>query len=319
MIALPISIGILTALLYLAIAIASPKRSSRFPKLAAPDGAVDTVSNPHPVDFTSELRAVKRQMAESKFDDASLELWEILKRMRASDVQPSIQASVADMLVDVLQHTRKSDQANAVAAYLSKLTASSKLPDASARSLFAKALIDDPDLVLATIETIRALRGRLRPFVSAYLMRLWLATLIGTCVGAVLGFLLGSVFVVGDPKIVFLTFCIVAPLCWVIYEIYVITTTTFELLNGTLVFRRGGLSRRTTIYEVYRIHDIVLYRSLINRFSGDSKLDLVFDKEQKPVKLRGWVKKNEIERLAFSLREVSRALRAIPAIKGILT
>jgi membrane protein YdbS with pleckstrin-like domain len=118
------------------------------------------------------------------------------------------------------------------------------------------------------------------------------------------------------------TIAFVALVLWLIvigYLIYVARTTRYEVTNGIIRITRGGLSRVVNPIELYRVHDVEVIHSPINRFSGDCRVILHFGPNLPSVTLKGWVKANETNRLQMAIRDVSRALRTNPNIKGILT
>lgn len=318
---------LIPSLIFVAIGLCARKTSSRFPRLAAREKKDDTT--PKLADLTAvnkELAPIKVLLSEGKDEEVCDALLPILQHHVAQKSPLEVQSLIAEMLASTLRGLGKPEHAQLVTDMVHSQTVESSGP-AEKESLFVMALKDDRQLTLKTLETLEALQGIQRPFATAFLWRFYVVGLASYLVTVVIFgiILIGSQSrnpglgprgdAAGGAVVAGLFVALIA----ISYRYYVVRTTRYELVSGTLKYHHGGLSRPSPYYELYRLHDVVPRRSLMNRFSGDCELQLSFEKEQHPIVLRGWVKVNEMENLAMALREISRAIRTSPAIKGILT
>jgi membrane protein YdbS with pleckstrin-like domain len=321
---IPMSVLLLIARLNL-------KKSVRFPGLNG-NGPSDAAPADRKIDFaeiSKELAPIKQLISEGKDEEVVEALWERLNKHMDLGSPIETQALLGDMLESSLK--RLGEEAHALRIHELISNQKTKLATKSLaggdESLFVMALRDDRDLTIRTLETLEAIQGIQRPFASAFAWSFyWKAAVAYAAASA-----LASIVVLGanpynrtpgrvqDGLVLSTIIGIVAALLAIAHQYYVARTTTYELRSGSLRFQHGGFFRKTPIHELYRLHTVTTRQSLINRFSGDCTFSLEFDKDQHPIVLRGWVKVNEMDRLATALREVSRALRTSAAIKGILT
>jgi len=68
---------------------------------------------------------------------------------------------------------------------------------------------------------------------------------------------------------------LVIPIPWAIYRWLVVKTTKFELTSERLVARRGIFSVETDTLELYRVHDMAVTESFLQRLVGLKTVQLV--------------------------------------------
>lgn len=73
----------------------------------------------------------------------------------------------------------------------------------------------------------------------------------------------------------FLLCVLVIPIPWAIYRWLVVKTTKFELTTERLVTRRGIFSVETDTLELYRVHDMAVTESFLQRLVGLKTVQLV--------------------------------------------
>lgn len=202
------------------------------------------------------------------------------------------------------------------AAALRKLGARSapaQRPAASApaagASAFFRLLLDDPSpLARQVVGQIRALDMSVRPRLRAFLNRvLWLA---------VVPFVAGAVADIayppahnGDPVFVTTAILMLLPLAWLVLSV---KTRTITFAEGRIVITSGVLLRDRESIELYRVADVRLRQSLVNRITGDGRLILEVEHGGKPggkIVLRGLATYSRLQTIADQLRSLVLLLR----------
>jgi hypothetical protein len=96
-------------------------------------------------------------------------------------------------------------------------------------------------------------------------------------------------------------------------------TIRVKIANGRLNQTSGVLSRQIETIDLWLVRDLVLERTLLMRLTGDGRLvfHLGSSKERR-VAIAGLAKGAELDRIYQQLQDLRFALRANPALKGIV-
>jgi hypothetical protein len=94
--------------------------------------------------------------------------------------------------------------------------------------------------------------------------------------------------------------------------------TRYTIDRGRIEVTSGTFSRRTTTVDLWRVSDIVLERSLVNRITGDGTLDVdaYYATGPTQVKLVGLAKMPELEEIRVKLLNLVGLLRSHPSAKS---
>lgn len=117
--------------------------------------------------------------------------------------------------------------------------------------------------------------------------------------------------------------CMVTAFCAALMYAFQMQSTTYYLTDGCLRIERGIMSRTVTNIELYRVLDLSLKQSWLNRMTGDGILLLFVEgvhgpQETKCVELVGLAKISELSKMFNSLRSVILFLRSGPWGKGMI-
>ena len=114
----------------------------------------------------------------------------------------------------------------------------------------------------------------------------------------------------------------IAAVAW-IWIALVALTTRYVIDRGRLQITTGVLNRRTRNLELYRVTDVVLVRTLIQRLTGDGALHLhairVGAEKEEVFDLTGVARTGELEVVFQQLLNLIFALRANPYCRGIIS
>jgi tetratricopeptide (TPR) repeat protein len=97
-------------------------------------------------------------------------------------------------------------------------------------------------------------------------------------------------------------------------------TTTYTIKEGRIKISDGIFTRRQLNFEIYRIEDLFLHQSLINRVTGDGILVLQISEHGRSfnVPLKGLARIEQLSQLLDNLRNLIALLRSGPWGKGII-
>jgi uncharacterized membrane protein YdbT with pleckstrin-like domain len=116
---------------------------------------------------------------------------------------------------------------------------------------------------------------------------------------------------------------LVVPIVIVVAKLIEIKTTTITVEGGRLLVSKGVFSREEHNIELYRVLDIALQRSFLNRLTGDGTLIVTVEgihgnRDPYFVPLPGLAKIGELEELFKRLRSLVLLLRTGPWGKGLI-
>lgn len=182
-------------------------------------------------------------------------------------------------------------------------------------------LIERSELETArrTVRLIQDCTIDVRPISSATFALTWKAGVLFFV--AILLFLIMASFR-GLPRVVgfsILSICAILGVRY-LYKAWVVNTSRYEMRDGLIILHQGGFSRNTFVMEIFRISNVSVHRSFINRMTNDGSLYVIPDKSDGYFNfdLLGIAKSDELPDLQLKLRELNRLLRIDPRIKGII-
>jgi tetratricopeptide (TPR) repeat protein len=99
-----------------------------------------------------------------------------------------------------------------------------------------------------------------------------------------------------------------------------IRATRIMIDKGRLQVKEGLFSTSVRNIELWRVEDVQLIRSLINRLTGDGSLIVHYiqDRKSKTVELKGLASGGRLEEIRRQLLDLVFLLRANPTVKGII-
>ena len=95
-----------------------------------------------------------------------------------------------------------------------------------------------------------------------------------------------------------------------------IVTTTYTIRGGRIQIDEGILSRSTTTYELFRIHTIVLKRTVLNRVTQDGTLIFAIEHETQPLEIKGLMRGRKLQDHFQDLQNLVGVLRSMPGMTG---
>lgn len=113
----------------------------------------------------------------------------------------------------------------------------------------------------------------------------------------------------------------ILPIAMCVYAVLKVKTTKYTLDNGRLVIATGIFGKQSPNHELYKVEDIELHQTFLNRLTGDGELILHItsgDTRGRPVSLRGLGKIGELQALFDKLRNLIVLLRSGTLGKGII-
>lgn len=308
-------VAVFPTFLFLFIAKLCNKKSTRFASLT--DLSEMPAASPA-IALGTELARFDQLRKSGEIEEAHDYLATVLTQHRRQGSSREVQTLVAELLGSSLQESGMTEEAEKVFGLKPILVA-----EKSTKSLFEKALVNDnAEVTHETLKLLASIQGSWKPFRSAFIPFFYRLVVIVIALAGIIAIVVSNTVRPQEAEgllALIAAFALLMLLVGISYRFYCISTTKYELKEGALIYRAGGLSQRSRTLELYRLHDVGVKRSVWNRLSGDARLDLQFDKEGAVFRLPGWVKANEIDLLAMTLRNVSRVLRTNANIKGILT
>lgn len=188
--------------------------------------------------------------------------------------------------------------------------------------LYALIRRDQSPLAQETLHMLDATRMSVHPRLSAYLAGiLWSVLRSLVVVGAVLAVVYIVKRHIPAPYLLLL---LAVPAVLVLLAYLHVKTTTITFEAGRLLITKGVFGRESQNIELYRVLDIALERSLLNRLTGDGTLVLTIEGirgTQDPFRLplTGLAGIHELEQLFARLRSLVLLLRTGPWGKGIIS
>ncbi len=181
---------------------------------------------------------------------------------------------------------------------------------------------DQSPLAQETLELLDATRMSVHPRLSAYLASmLW--PILRFLVFAALALAAAYVIKVHIPW-PYLLLLPVVPALIVLARFIEVKTTTITFEAGRLLISKGVFGRASHNIELYRVLDIELDRSFLNRLTGDGTLVMTVEGThgtQDPFRLPlpGLARIRELERVFPRLRSLVLLLRTGPWGKGVIS
>lgn len=181
---------------------------------------------------------------------------------------------------------------------------------------------DPSPLARETSALIDATRMKVHPRFSAFLGSVLRPTL-QYGVLAVIALVTVRLFQVQVPP-VFLPLLLVVPVVISAAKLIELKATTITFEGGRLLVSKGVFSREEHNIELYRVLDIVLHRSFLNRLTGDGTLILTVEgihgnRDPYRVPLPGLAQSGELEEFFKRLRSLVLLLRTGPWGKGLIS
>ncbi len=121
----------------------------------------------------------------------------------------------------------------------------------------------------------------------------------------------------------FLPLLLIFPAVIIAAKLVEIRTTTITFEGGRILVSKGAFAREVHNIELYRVLDIALQRSFVNRLTGDGTLILTVEgihgsRDPFRVSLPGLAKIADLEELFKRLRSLVLLLRTGPWGKGLI-
>lgn len=131
--------------------------------------------------------------------------------------------------------------------------------------------------------------------------------------------LFGSLPRPAERLVVLLIFAIFAFFCilGMVSVVLKVRNTRYTIDQGRLVIRSGIVARERGNHELYRVHDLGISQSFLNRLTKDGTLWLKID-EAGTIRLRGLAKYDDLQSVMERLRNLVFVLRMHPHVKGIV-
>jgi membrane protein YdbS with pleckstrin-like domain len=163
-----------------------------------------------------------------------------------------------------------------------------------------------------TLQLIDALRMSVRPSISASL-----GSLLPSAAAFVLIALLGA----ASASAAALPLMLIAAAAFT-WKLLSISTTKITIDKGRVQVERGLFSRTTDNIELWRVQDIDLYRSPLNRITGDGVLVFNIPNQGTPTRqkleLAGIAQGERLQEVYQQLLNFVFVLRSNPIVKGII-
>ena len=180
---------------------------------------------------------------------------------------------------------------------------------------------DQSPLAKETLQLIDATRMRVHPRFSAFLGNV-LRPIVQYAVLAIIALVIVNLLKVQVPLVVW-PLLLVLPIVVIVAKLIEIKTTTITIEGGRMLVSKGVFSREEHNIELYRVLDIVLQRSFLNRLTGDGTLILTIEgihgsRDPFRVPLPGLARIGELEELFKRLRSLVLLLRTGPWGKGLI-
>jgi membrane protein YdbS with pleckstrin-like domain len=181
---------------------------------------------------------------------------------------------------------------------------------------------DQSPLAQETLQLLDATNMSVHPRLSAYLASM-LHPMLRFLVLAVIA-LATAYFLKAHIPWPYLLLLLVVPAVIVGAKLIEVKTTTVTLEAGRLLITKGVFAREAHNLELYRVLDIALERSLLNRLTGDGTLVLTIEGihgTQDPFRLPlpGLARIDDLEQLFTRLRSLVLLLRTGPWGKGFIS
>ena len=173
-------------------------------------------------------------------------------------------------------------------------------------------LQDKSPLSKMTIEGMDALRREVRPSFTAYLGS-YLMTSIFLFIAVAVAVLHSSLQAMNVPVAVLVSLI----LSLLLVTMYV-SSVTYTIDKGRLQIKRGVLRRKLINIELWRVHNIELDKSLLNRITGDGYMRIEIEHGKKRIKVKGFARGNDLEGIYQQLLNLVFLLRSNPFVKGII-
>jgi uncharacterized membrane protein YdbT with pleckstrin-like domain len=110
----------------------------------------------------------------------------------------------------------------------------------------------------------------------------------------------------------------------VLVQVIFVKSTKYSFDQGRLAVSKGVLFKSVHNFELYRVVDLELRQTLLNRLTGDGSLVLFVEGVHgshlaEAVTLRGLAPRRELDLIFNRLRSLVMLLRSHPFIKGIIS
>jgi tetratricopeptide (TPR) repeat protein len=180
----------------------------------------------------------------------------------------------------------------------------------SRHGVYDALLRDGSETSWQTLKLIEALERGVSPRSSAFGGRLLVASLAAGLLMAVgLGLVRG---VPAQPAFVLVGAGVLG------FTYLWIRNTTYTLRRGRLQIASGILSRRISNLELWRVADMWLTSSLLNRLTNDGTLEFELHNNKRRMKVTGLATADELELVYQDLLNLVFLLRSQQAVKGII-
>lgn len=172
-------------------------------------------------------------------------------------------------------------------------------------------LQDKTILSKETIEAMDALRREVRPSFSAYI-----GSYLIVCI-----FLFIVLVVISVPlRAINLPMAVIVSLIFSLLFVFIyVSSVTYIIDKGSLQIKKGILRRRLINIELWRVENIELDKSLLNRITGDGYMLLEIERGKKRIKVKGLAKGRDLEGIYQQMFNLVFLLRSNPYVKGIIS